>query len=99
MKELKKFFKDLLSILAVSLTVFILFIFNSQEPIDVTDEESASQRIDCLSDEIQVNFRCSSDKQFATYLTTFMSINKDLDIEKIDSSIKNQFDVTFRVNN
>lgn len=100
MKKLKKIFKDLLSVLAVSLTVFILFIFNSRETINVIDEESASQKVNYKSEEVQVNFRCETDKQFATYLTKFMSANKDLNIEKIDSSVKNEFDVTFsRVDN
>jgi hypothetical protein len=39
-----------------------------------------------------------SNPKFADYLSKFMQTNKDLGIEKIDSSIENnEFDVTFRV--
>jgi hypothetical protein len=98
MKKLKKFLKDLLSLMAISMTIFFIIISNPRQTISVSDEESAAQLVDPNSKEVQVNFRCSSDKQFADYLSKFMQTNKDLGIEKIDSSIENnEFDVTFRV--
>lgn len=98
MKKLKKFLKDLLSLMAISMTIFFIIIFNPRQTISVSDEESAAQLVDPNSKEVQVNFRCSSDKQFADYLSKFMQTNKELGIEKIDSSIENnEFDVTFRV--
>lgn len=95
MKKSKSFLKEILSITAISVTVFIALIFNSRETIDVINLETASQTINAESDKVQVNFRCASEKEFTTYLRRFMSNNKDLNIEKIDSSIKNEFDVTF----
>lgn len=95
MKKFKKFLKNLLSVIAISMTVLFILIFNSRQTINVTDAESATQLVDLNSKEVQVNFRCSSDKEFADYLSKFMRTNKDLGIEKIDSSTENEFDVTF----
>lgn len=98
MKKFKKFLKDLLSMIAISMTILFIILFNPRQKINVTDEESATQFVNLDSKEVQVNFRCSSDKEFAYYLSKFMQTNKDLSIEKIDSSIENnEFDVTFRL--
>ena len=68
MKKFKKFLKDLLSLMAISMTIFFIIISNPRQTISVTDEESATQFVDLNSREVQVNFRCNSDKQFADYL-------------------------------
>ncbi len=95
MKKSKSFFKEIISVFAISATIFITLIFNFRETIDVVSEESASQKANSESKVVQVNFRCASDKEFTTYLQRFMSTNKDLNIEKIDSTVENEFDVTF----
>ena len=95
MKKSKNFIKDLLSVFAICITVFVIIFANPKETINVIDKETASQRVNSESKEVQVNFRCRTDEEFATFLNKFMLNNKDLNIEKIDSSNDNEFDVTF----
>ena len=95
MEEKKNSFKNLLSFVAVVVVFYVIFFNTSPKEITV-DESSAAQKISVDKEDIIVNFSCAPEN-FPLLLETFMKKNKDINLEKIDSS-EEEIKVTFRAN-
>ena len=98
MEETKKtkkdsFAKDLLSIIAI-VVILCVILFNTNPREITVNEDSAAQKISVDREDVIVNFRCRPEN-FPLLLKTFMKKNKDINLEKIDSS-EGEIKVTFR---